>query len=223
MHYDKKLSKILCQVCIDSYEGRYGEVKNILQNVKTIEKDNVKAFVGDLKYNNENYTVIVFPGSVGLMDWIDNLKFKKIYPFNDKIGIHQGFYYQYGKIKNEVWKEVLRREGLNIIFTGHSLGGAIATIYSALNFSKFCYTFGSPRVGNKAFVKFFERRKHESYRFINSEDSVCKVPTCWMGFRYGNKIKIGQKLSWREKLLWLPRKIVGNPADHYPQRYLKNV
>ena len=49
------------------------------------------------------------------------------------------------------------------------------------------------------------------------------VPADTQSEEWANKIKIGQKLSWREKLLWLPRKIVGNPADHYPQRYFKNV
>ena len=233
MYYDKKLVRILSQICIDSYEGRYGTVKNVLPTVRVIEQDNVKAFIGDLRHRNKEYTVVVFPGSVGLADWIDNLKFYKVFPSQKKVfpflgvGIHAGFYDQYLKICDFVWTELDLRRG-EIIFTGHSLGGALATIFSYCHSFSHCYTFGAPGVGGRKFVSSFKRNrkitKYKSIRVVNGEDSICKAPPWWAGYKHvPHKVKIGQKLSWREMLLWPVRKVFGNPADHYPQRYLKNL
>jgi pimeloyl-ACP methyl ester carboxylesterase len=59
-------------------------------------------------------------------------------------------------------------------FTGHSLGGALATLAAErYGDAAGLYTFGSPRVGDRAFA---ERFRVDSYRFVHNDDVVAKVP-----------------------------------------------
>ena len=72
-----------------------------------------------------------------------------------------------------------------IIFTGHSLGGALATLSSLYFKCKYpeaeisCITFGSPRAGCSEFAKLFNENIDESYRFVNDNDPVPCVPLAW--------------------------------------------
>lgn len=88
---------------------------------------------------------------------------------------------------NEVWREVHEcvtsyralHPGVEICFTGHSLGGALAV----LAFSRFrdqdisLYTFGCPRVGNQAFRdRVLSNYGRGIFRFVNYNDAVAHVP-----------------------------------------------
>lgn len=73
-------------------------------------------------------------------------------------------------------------------FTGHSLGGAMATIAAGRCFlshipsnPKQLYTYGSPRVGDKRYVNHV---KLDHFRWVNNNDIVTRVPPTWMGYRH---------------------------------------
>ncbi|GLC58164.1 hypothetical protein PLESTB_001325800 [Pleodorina starrii] len=76
-----------------------------------------------------------------------------------------------------------------VIFTGHSLGGAMATLaaydLAARKTDGFfsgdvqLYTFGSPRVGNQAFMEAFNNMVPNAWRFTNTDDIVPRVPYSW--------------------------------------------
>lgn len=73
----------------------------------------------------------------------------------------------------------VREQKKKIIVTGHSLGGAAATIMAArLKHNGYehveLYTYGSPRVGDKTFVSQFEGMP--VHRFVNNNDIVCRIP-----------------------------------------------
>jgi len=104
---------------------------------------------------------------------------------------HRGFHVAV----NNVWDEVLHHIGAyrkahprsEICFTGHSLGGALATI--AL--SRFegggasLYTFGCPRVGNQAFCqRVAEMADLGIFRFVNGNDPVTHVPPHDFGYSH---------------------------------------
>lgn len=103
--------------------------------------------------------------------------------FSPPCFVHQGFQ----KALKEVWENVrgivtgyrARNPHAEVLFTGHSLGGALAVLaYSRFadpNFS--LYTFGCPRVGDGAFRDRVLSNPGEGvYRIVNFNDAVSHIP-----------------------------------------------
>ena len=93
--------------------------------------------------------------------------------------IHSGFEEAYQKIAFDV-EQALDADDLKekpLFITGHSLGGALATIaakkitHKAGNAA--CYTFGAPRVGDG---KWISNIKTPLYRIVNAADCVTMLP-----------------------------------------------
>jgi hypothetical protein len=61
-----------------------------------------------------------------------------------------------------------------ILFTGHSLGAAMATLLASFKRPDFLYTFGSPRVGDEQFVSTLKGLSNR--RFVNCCDVVARIP-----------------------------------------------
>jgi len=99
--------------------------------------------------------------------------------------VHDGFYSAYLHVRPQVlaWFETRGvPQGAKVRVCGHSLGGALATLCS-LELSLRGYdvelvSWGSPRVGNRAFVEWFREdgRHSRVARFVNDWDPVTKVP-----------------------------------------------
>ncbi|KAH7616902.1 putative Phospholipase A(1) DAD1, chloroplastic [Nannochloris sp. 'desiccata'] len=90
-----------------------------------------------------------------------------------------------------------------VLFTGHSLGGALATL-AAFDFSHrsstsrrnnppkiAMYNFGSPRVGNKAFATEFNRAVQHAWRLVNRNDAVVTVPRLVGYCHVGHAVIVG--------------------------------
>jgi triacylglycerol lipase len=107
--------------------------------------------------------------------------------------------------------------------TGHSLGAALATLAadrvtrerasSQLGELKGIYTFGSPLVGDRQFVDGFNTRcADRSFRFVNDQDTVTRLPPRLLGYRHVNTERIvgfdDPDTSFREPVI-----------DHTPRRY----
>ncbi len=93
--------------------------------------------------------------------------------------IHTGFKKAFDEvaldIQNTLNEEALRAKPLFI--TGHSLGGALATVAAKKLSHKggiaACYTFGSPRVGDEEWIADI---KTPVYRLVNAADCVTMLP-----------------------------------------------
>jgi len=92
---------------------------------------------------------------------------------------HLGFTEAYMAIDGDIQKALKHPEFSNyrLYITGHSLGGALASIATKriehTGGISACYTFGSPRVGNKDWV---EGIKPPMYRVVNASDIVPMLP-----------------------------------------------
>ena len=93
--------------------------------------------------------------------------------------IHSGFKQAFEQISLDIQETLNEDKFLNtpLFITGHSLGGALATIAAKKLSHKgglaACYTFGAPRVGDEEWI---ENIKTPIYRLVNAADSVTMLP-----------------------------------------------
>ena len=104
---------------------------------------------------------------------------------------HKGFVDLYAQLREGVRAKVrnlLTPETRAVVLTGHSLGGALATL-AALDLANapvvhpqaqaavpvHAYTFGAPQIGDGAFVKQFNARVPHCVRVVNPFDPVPKL------------------------------------------------
>jgi triacylglycerol lipase len=127
--------------------------------------------------------IIIFRGTDEPEDWIVDVSFK----FRD--GVQSGFL-AYSEILFGLIKHRLD-DNKKLWLTGHSLGGAIAVVFSHLiqREDVIIYTFGSPRIGSNRFVN---NTKVEHYRFSAAYDYAPMTPL-YPYFHHGQLIYINSK------------------------------
>jgi len=145
--------------------------------------------------------------------------------FESPVQVGAGFLQAYATVRHHMWKVLMhevRRDDSNVqvIFTGHSLGGALATLaafdvqllFPQLSVSMI--SFGSPRVGNYRFAHLFNllARKNEMYhlRVVHGNDVITTTPCCnmtdcgtccmidsaqWMFWHTGEELNVLKKLG----------------------------
>lgn len=92
----------------------------------------------------------------------------------------------YGRIRRKLMYLLRKYPEYTVKFTGHSLGGATASITSAIlvkenilkRYQVFLYTFGMPRVGNKDFAEAHDNLVPQSFRVVREGDKVARFPPC---------------------------------------------
>jgi triacylglycerol lipase len=125
--------------------------------------------------------------------------------------VHQGFQGEVDKLWPEITKDLLTAKiNTNLTVCGHSLGAAMATIAAGrlhcqlVNTNcdfKELYTFGSPRVGNRQWLKHVEGMIH--HRCVNNNDLVPKVPPALMLYKHqGNLVYFNCYGSIRKTTMW---------------------
>lgn len=174
------------------------------------------------------FAVLVFRGTEqNPKDIITDLEIG-IHSFgNTKVSVHEGFMEALDSVWFKIEKE-LDALKLPVFFTGHSLGAALATLAAARRLlqksPKAVYTFGSPRVGNSAFVASLSSIASAIHRVVDDEDIVTTLPPTDMGFMHAG---IEQKLTPHPSnapaslagLFSLPKFL----ADHAPVNYVDRI
>jgi hypothetical protein len=161
----------------------------------------------------KNAITISFKGTDSLVNGLQDAKVtgKQI----SKGNVHSGFYDYYNLIKDELQSAVFKYMTYDdktkiggqvgyIIFTGHSLGAAVATLaYSQMKeiidnrfkintFKKYILiTYGSPQVGNGTFVNDVNQSDLlYNIRFVHGNDLVTKQPNLPGYAHVGIEIKV---------------------------------
>jgi hypothetical protein len=232
---DKNVVSNCMQGCINTYNGRWGTVRNVFDTV-TVHKEGKVTWHEAYK---DNKLYIIFQGTHNLEGWEDDFDYQQIPVFGKDCLIHKGFYQDELSL---VFYQILAIASTfngEIIVSGHSLGGALAVLCAfklKLLTAKIisCVAIAGPRVGNKVFKRLYNSSNIPTMLFRYKNDAVSKVPPrVFIGvilkdkkflgiFKYTpaivfynhvNKVIVLGKMSWLEKIKTI------SFFDHKPQRY----
>jgi len=134
---------------------------------------------------SELASILAFRGSDSAEDWVSDFIAQQVVyrPVRNAGQTHKGFTDIYMSARDEIFSllEPLD-ESKPLFITGHSLGGALATL-AALDIanntafsSPIVYTFGAPRVGDPNFVRAYNYSITSHWRFQNEFDIVPHLP-----------------------------------------------
>ena len=172
----------------------------------------VRSFTGVAGGNTENFAaiyksgsqantyIIAFKGTATKMDAFEDalVGSREFYPYKDAWAkhdmqwqIHDGFYNIYSSFQSGIMSWIDANKGnIDLLYvTGHSLGGALSTIFTYDNYQSFGhpfrivhYNFASPMVGGTGvtdggFVaKYNELDNNQTIRIVNTRDLVPCLP-----------------------------------------------
>lgn len=166
-----------------------------------IPETNTQAFA----VNSADAVLISIRGTEGFTadgreDWIQNIQASSV-PFDEgpeaywtetgeKLHVHEGFYEAFRSLKDGLTDylndhhETEEGENKNVFICGHSLGGAVALLTAAYltsswNMLPLLYTYGMPRVGERAFAEHYGPDGKEPlihHRHVHHQDPVPQVP-----------------------------------------------
>lgn len=131
----------------------------------------------------DGQAVVVFRGTADTAGWvIDLIANKSPYPGADiHAMLHRGFLEAWQSVRVRLMKHLLNEP---VIITGHSLGGALATIAALELNAQEVVTFGCPRVGDSDFCRAFGNKVKQSTRYVHQLDPIPMLPTLLLGFRH---------------------------------------
>lgn len=166
---------------------------------------------------HRDFACIAFRGTDEWRDWLDNLDAGHIGTVGrDYAQFHRGFYQACEKLWPFMRSAVTRHSAgagadVPLYLTGHSLGGALATVAAArleeqgIGVSG-VFTFGQPRVMRRKAAKAFHRNvKARFFRFQNNQDIVPRLPSRFMRFRHVGQclhIDATKNIHASPQLLW---------------------
>ena len=164
-----------------------------------------QGFVAVRRASDEmDMAVVSFRGTENEQDWKTNLHCS-LTPADSSEAegrestgkVHQGFLDALRSVRSQVDRYLPCGAGLPIFITGHSLGGALATL-GAAHLSGWglvaCYTFGAPGVGDR---RFSGSLRIPVYRVVNPLDPVPLVPGRWRGYRdLGDRERLRGHVGW---------------------------
>ena len=181
---DDKKKSILLKIIDQFGYDHIQEKKNLENELEMLKYEIKETFDVDgtqaILIENDKHLVLAFRGteSSSIKDIKTDLK-AVVSRCETGGHIHTGFKEAFEKVRRDIEKTLnnpnLRHKSL--LITGHSLGGALATIAAKKithpGGNAACYTFGSPRVGDEEWIS---NIKTPLYRLVNSADCVTMLP-----------------------------------------------
>ncbi|KAH7115385.1 Alpha/Beta hydrolase protein [Dactylonectria estremocensis] len=143
--------------------------------------------------HTNNLTIVSFRGSASIRSWLSDFIFPRI-PVDICSGCtaHWGFWTSWVDARDRVLQAIrtaaARNPGFRITITGHSLGGAIASLAAAElrnnGYNVALYTFGAPRFGDDALSTYITNQAGGNYRVTHYNDPVPRVPPMLVGYAH---------------------------------------
>jgi V8-like Glu-specific endopeptidase len=145
-----------------------------LQECQFIEADDTQCFVAA----TPQAILVSFRGTESVGDWLANLNVaSRTRPYGV---VHRGFLGAFQAVEGQLLAVLEASPNRSLLLTGHSLGGALATIAAAEWHQRFnvrwIMTYGQPAVGRSNFEQFMQRYDASFFRFVNDDDVVPRVP-----------------------------------------------
>ncbi|WP_158135652.1 lipase family protein [Vibrio navarrensis] len=140
------------------------------------------ALIGVGKGKRESELVISVRGTKTGHDWMTNLNLGLKGAPNSAVA-HAGFVNVFHSLRPQIRQFILSQKKIprHIHCVGHSLGGALASLFSdwiksELKVSTTLYTFGAPRVGQASYARKSEETNTNIYRCTHGADPVPLIP-----------------------------------------------
>ena len=200
---------------------------------RSLDKDGTQAIM----YYNAGEIGVVFRGTepTEFKDILADLDIRKKKARKDDGYVHSGFQESLDDLWGDITYFIGKQEHHRLYFAGHSLGGAVATLAAARTNKCTVYTFGSPRVGGRKFVKQNKNILH--WRFVNNNDIVARIPTFVRWKHQGHRVYIDRKgkissaaglylfvdLICGHLASWAKFKPFDSFSDHNILKYLKHI
>jgi len=174
---------------------------NQFQPLSVIETEFLQGFIGFDPVNSR--LIVVFRGSDNRENWFDtNLDLPLIsYPNAQQVidpKVFRGMFRAFqvledAGLRQAIQEAFIKYPGVDILCTGHSLGGALTmitalelkgnSVYNSLDIGHVdVITFGAPRVFNKNLALHFNAIIRTNWRVVNRYDIVTSIPTKFMGY-----------------------------------------
>ena len=177
---------------------------------ESIQDSDTQAAAFVATHHGRKTIVAVFRGTQSVQSFIQDIQILTTppefeLPFIAKpsnIRVHYGFHSSYMNIRLETQGPLQalakRYPDYEIVFTGHSLGGAMASLAS-VDFHSMTnglyddrislITFGQPRIGNKAWAQFFDGLSFSSraVRIVKDADPIAQLPPRFTGYVHGGR------------------------------------
>jgi len=167
-----------------SLQGNY-EALGILNAKPDVWFASLEPFGFVVRNKTTGSIFVAFRGTVSLEDWLTDFTFpEEAHPWGK---VEDGFAHVYNQCSADVRTFVkagarASTQPPRVVVTGHSLGGALATLATADLVSEgvapqaAMYTFASPRVGDRPFAREFNKHVLQRWRIANTEDIVPALP-----------------------------------------------
>lgn len=145
--------------------------------------------------------VLSLRGSLSVTDFILDFQLLLV-PFScpgvtvpDDCRVHSGFLIAWTSVVTEsllkISNQLSKHPDYSVVTVGHSLGGALATLSAATllcnhpEVNMRTYSYGSPRVGNTAFARWFnEAFQKKSFRVVHANDGVPTMIPKKLGYHH---------------------------------------
>ena len=151
---------------------------------------------------SESHLFLVFRGTEEIADIKADLRYVKVdFPGGGRV--HVGFYTAFRKVEDAIAAGLKKHQDKPWIFTGHSLGAALALLAAATWKPEAVYMYGCPRMGNKAFVGTID---YPVRRFENRGDVVTRLPPptsplqIWYSLTHGRRPTLYRQAGKRVRL-----------------------